>query len=184
MSNWKTTQEANEAAESFADFVDAEAEATSEFIPESTPLEEDSVSMEDDACLECCENCQDEDSFLTEEEEAPFLCLDCNVSTLRIREYYMVQFKLWELIVPNNHHEGMLCIGCVENRLGRQLVSEDFIEAPINYMQDKSERLLIRLGSWFRDFDGPFENRKALEAAVNELEKRDAGLAGRSVPAY
>lgn len=83
----------------------------------------------------------------------PQLCYDCGVDTVRIKEYYMIQFELWETAIPADIQHRELCLGCLETRLGRQLVSTDFIEAPVNYTKDKSERLLNRLGPWFRDFD-------------------------------
>lgn len=76
-----------------------------------------------------------------------FLCLDCQVDTSEIGEYYMVHFELWRKINPAD--KGMLCIGCVEERLGRFLIPTDFLDAPINYKthDDKSsDRLKARLG--------------------------------------
>lgn len=60
-----------------------------------------------------------------------FECLDCGTNTSTICEYYMVHSYLWHLANPDRP-EGMLCIGCLENRIGRQLRSGDFIHAPIN----------------------------------------------------
>ena len=62
----------------------------------------------------------------------------------------MLQFELWRRIVPENSHKGMLCIGCVEARLGRTLDSGDFLDAPINHMAStgvisSSRRLRDRL---------------------------------------
>jgi hypothetical protein len=51
----------------------------------------------------------------------------------------------------------MLCVGCLESRMGRQLVTEDFTAANFNehqlndFRKPKSERLLRRLtsnGEW------------------------------------
>lgn len=74
-----------------------------------------------------------------------FNCLDCQQNTSVLNEYYMVNFSLWIQCVPED--EGMLCIGCLETRLGRQLVSTDFIEAPINdgTFMPHSERLSSRI---------------------------------------
>jgi hypothetical protein len=38
-------------------------------------------------------------------------------------EYYMLRTELWRKVCRSNH---MLCIGCVEDRLGRKLVPTDF----------------------------------------------------------
>ena len=83
-------------------------------------------------------------------DDSDFNCLDCSVSTLDNREYYMLEFNLWELINPKD--SGMLCIGCVEKRLGRTLTSADFLDCPLNDMKREvigyaSDRLYNRLNS-------------------------------------
>lgn len=87
----------------------------------------------------------DDDDELTEEDLAAFDCLDCDVNTLENDEYYMIQFDMWKRIHPDN--DGMLCIGCLEKRLGRELIAADFIDAPVNNLDSgiKSERLINRL---------------------------------------
>jgi len=72
-------------------------------------------------------------------------CVDCRVNTDEIAEYYMVQFDLWES-AGMDPDGGMLCIGCLEERLGRELVGADFLDAPINkgYFP-RSDRFLARL---------------------------------------
>lgn len=59
-----------------------------------------------------------------------FNCLDCDIDTGDINEYYMVHDKLWRRINPQI--DGMLCVTCTETRLGRVLNHEDFTDAPIN----------------------------------------------------
>lgn len=87
-----------------------------------------------------------------------FRCLDCSVNTNKIREYYMVEFKLWYSVAG----KGMLCVGCLEERLGRFLTPEDFIEAPINYgIFGSSERLQDRLGDRFTKSPNWVSNDKA-----------------------
>jgi hypothetical protein len=83
----------------------------------------------------------DEDRELTAEEYAAFDCLDCNRSTLELREYYMVQFVLWDQVHPEN--KGMLCIECLEKRLGRKLTSTDFTECPLNEINKTDSSLLL-----------------------------------------
>ena len=80
-----------------------------------------------------------------------FLCLDCSVNTSESGEYYVVQSELWLSVVPSVT-AGMLCIGCLEARIGRQLTADDFTNAFINRPDwhsghGKSVRLLDRLGS-------------------------------------
>lgn len=62
-------------------------------------------------------------------------CIDCGVDTAEIREYYMIRSEVWLGAGMKHDHEpgdGMLCIGCLENRIGRRLVASDFPDYPIN----------------------------------------------------
>lgn len=58
------------------------------------------------------------------------------MNTLDIDEYYMVTPELWELgtIYADDYcsTDVMLCIGCLENRIGGKLTAGDFPELPIN----------------------------------------------------
>jgi hypothetical protein len=77
-----------------------------------------------------------------------FLCLDCERDTFR-NEYYMLRDAVW--LAANPKGSGMLCIGCIEERLNRRLCPADFIDAPINRLADplfvtpKSRRLSSRI---------------------------------------
>lgn len=75
-----------------------------------------------------------------------FLCLDCRVHTGEINEYFMVHDDLWFSVNPDG--EGMLCLGCLEARLGRPLAAADFTDAPVNRQSfaRQSERLRTALG--------------------------------------
>lgn len=88
-------------------------------------------------------------SYLEEEVSMmyAFRCLGCGVDTLWLKEYYMIHKKLW--LTVNSDDDGMLCIGCVESRLGRELNASDFTDAPVNSLDfgRKSERLIARLSS-------------------------------------
>ena len=57
-------------------------------------------------------------------------CLDCHVDTGKIGEHYMLKDEVWFLV--NNSKSGMLCIGCLEDRLGRKLLTSDFKDCHIN----------------------------------------------------
>lgn len=60
-------------------------------------------------------------------------------------EYYFIRTELWLTVVPSV--KGMLCVGCLETRLGRTLTAADFTDAYINqpgYIA-QSTRLLNRL---------------------------------------
>ena len=75
-----------------------------------------------------------------------FECAACSINTLHINEYYMVTDEVWQAAWPRQR--GMLCIGCLENRLGRELTASDFTDAPINRGYFKySERLAARLAA-------------------------------------
>ena len=84
---------------------------------------------------------------LSEDDEFwdDFLCLDCKVSTLFTNEYYMVNDSLWTAANPLDN--GMLCVSCLEGRIGRELHSGDFIDAPVNFMGPFSELLTLRFKS-------------------------------------
>lgn len=76
-----------------------------------------------------------------------FDCIDCKVNTLKICEYYMVKNHVW-------YHtglgpcDGMLCISCLENRIGRTLLSSDFVDLPINTTKMlRSPRLISRINN-------------------------------------
>jgi hypothetical protein len=57
-------------------------------------------------------------------------CLDCGANTIAIGEYYMLHDRVW--LEANPGGWGMLCIGCVEERLDRRLVFADFMDVPVN----------------------------------------------------
>lgn len=72
-------------------------------------------------------------------------CADCQIDTNAIAEYYMVHDWLWDKY--GVEHE-MLCIACLEDRLGRELDKYDFTDCPLNEPDmgwAKSDKLLERL---------------------------------------
>lgn len=69
-----------------------------------------------------------------------YLCRDCGIDTTPCTkrrgcrhkgrwEHYMVTDTVWSAA---GMQDGFLCIGCLEQRLGRILTPEDFTSAPIN----------------------------------------------------
>lgn len=79
---------------------------------------------------------------------ARFLCEDCGCDTGKMKEFYFIHTHLW--LSVSSSISGMLCIGCLEIRLGRQLVASDFTDASINSLRHgsgKSTRLVNRLTS-------------------------------------
>lgn len=79
------------------------------------------------------------------------LCVDCGMETFPA-EYYMVRDTVWPAdLGPAG---GMLCVGCLEVRLGRQLASADFVAAEINEPDSyTSPRLRARLTTGGRQRD-------------------------------
>lgn len=96
------------------------------------------------------------------------LCVDCKVNCFETNEYYMVTDACWKR-AGMTQNGGMLCIGCLEGRLGKRLQPRDFSECVLNWRNvfapdTVSQRLLSRyLGSnpftskWS---SGVFEQRK------------------------
>jgi hypothetical protein len=54
-----------------------------------------------------------------------FCCVDCRECTLCGGEYYMVSDELWTASGIASHG-GMLCLACLERRIGRRLTASDF----------------------------------------------------------
>ena len=82
-----------------------------------------------------------EDEYFNEDELENFICLDCGVNTALNNEYYMLEKEVWQEAVPDLW--GMLCLNCVELRLGRQLWPEDFMEAPLNYIHARLSAFML-----------------------------------------
>lgn len=68
-------------------------------------------------------------------------CCDCDVDTTEIGEFdYRLRDDVW--LAANGRVRGVLCIGCVENRLGRELTEADFV---LRWTSGRSARLMARL---------------------------------------
>lgn len=83
-------------------------------------------------------------------------CKDCRVNTLWIKEYYMVNDNVWISAGMHPQVPGMLCIGCLEHRLGRTLTRHDFNSYPINddlNNDPRSARLVNRLRTFTTNDD-------------------------------
>jgi len=74
-----------------------------------------------------------------------FTCKDCGMNTAPTvgNEFYAVTDDVWKKAEGG---EGILCIGCLELRLSRELAPNDFPYMPINFIFPQSERLAARLG--------------------------------------
>src|SRR6516162_4021196 len=75
-------------------------------------------------------------------------CTDCGYDTFG-NEYYMVRNAVWERALGHkipNFDDTILCIGCLEQRIGRTLTRHDFIDCPLNKGPwPRSERLRDRM---------------------------------------
>jgi hypothetical protein len=67
-----------------------------------------------------------------------FSCKDCASD---YDEYYMVQNDVWKACGAG---DGMLCIGCLEKRIGRKLRRQDFTDAPVNEIDLERQSLRLR----------------------------------------
>ena len=74
-----------------------------------------------------------------------WICEDCLDDTSKLKEHYYINDDIWYKIHPTE--SGMLCIGCVEVRLGRKLGPKDFPKVHINNFKlyPMSQRLLSRI---------------------------------------
>jgi len=75
------------------------------------------------------------------------LCVDCGRSTLKIKEYYMVHDSIWES-AGMDKNGGMLCLDCLEKRLGRNLNESDFPDYPVNKLTNILNKLKIGNKIW------------------------------------
>ena len=75
------------------------------------------------------------------------MCLDCKIDTGKAHEHYFVHTSLWLRAVGSK--TGMLCVGCLEGRIGRRLEGSDFSTAHINNpkLYPMSDRLRNRINS-------------------------------------
>lgn len=75
-----------------------------------------------------------------------FGCKDCGICTLCISEYYMVTDEVWEAAGLD---KGMVCIACLEARIGKTLTATDFTDCPLNIDSGwaRSDKLASRLAS-------------------------------------
>lgn len=92
---------------------------------------------------ECCDEVQ----------SVEFDCHDCKQDTITLGEFYIVVNSVWQ--AAKAHEDWMLCIGCLEERLGRKLVPDDFLDCPLNHLalrwvDKESDRQLDRKGGFFR----------------------------------
>jgi hypothetical protein len=67
-----------------------------------------------------------------------FSCADCAYD---YDEYYMVSDDIWK---AHGAGKGMLCIGCLEKRIGRLLRRQDFTDVPLNETNPETQSLRLQ----------------------------------------
>ena len=72
-----------------------------------------------------------------------FNCKCCGKSTLTNRDYYMLEDKLW-LELNNGKYEGMMCMDCVESKLGRKIAIKDLAPVPLNMINEDTRLVFIK----------------------------------------
>ena len=92
-------------------------------------------------------------------------CDDCRVDTIINNEWYMLKDEIWFQAIKaqpmrkNNKTNDILCIGCVEKRLGRKLTHVDFLNVFLNLPEFiHSDRLQDRLKGFEFKFEGGLHN--------------------------
>jgi hypothetical protein len=108
--------------------------------------------------------------------EFDFACHDCGADTCN--ERYMVTDEIWRQS-GLGVRDGLLCVGCLGTRLGRQLALTDFLWMPLNVtaLWTGSERLKDRLGAYFvfhrlRRFGDPLPLPKVREPLLMHQGRR------------
>jgi hypothetical protein len=118
-------------------------------------------------------------------------CADCGVGTNRLGEWYMVHDHIWEQAWSGRrkswqHLEGqeVLCIACLEKRLGRTLMASDFTDAPCNDPNPRrriSERLRARLTATERRRGRP-KGSKNKRSGPGKAIPMEEGALGEQAP--
>jgi hypothetical protein len=101
---------------------------------------------------------------MTMSELAETNCKDCRWCTILLGEFYMVHDHVWEQ-AQSEPKARFLCIGCLEERLGRMLTPDDFMDVKLNdpnKPQRVSSRLRKRLtGKAAYSTNGPYRACRA-----------------------
>ena len=68
-----------------------------------------------------------------------FICVDCGRDTWKDdKDYYMIRFDLWNKYGVG---EKMLCMKCIETRLGHKLTRDDITDCTLNHMNYYTSKL-------------------------------------------
>ena len=80
------------------------------------------------------------DALITNPSHEGFFCISCGMDTWD--EYYMLHLRIWKKVNPKI--KGMLCIKCVESRLGRKLSKKDFRKVLLNTDKDTKRTPILK----------------------------------------
>jgi hypothetical protein len=79
---------------------------------------------------------------LSKEDQAEWICNDCGKNCfLDEKDYYMLHSPLFFRL--NGSLKGMLCMDCVEKKLGRKLSADDIRICPLTIAQGKYTRNIL-----------------------------------------
>lgn len=109
-------------------------------------------------------------------------CCDCGLGCSAAGEWYMVTEPVWteawrDRLKPWHSLPGqtVLCIGCMEKRLGRTLCAADFTDAPVNSpkFSGMSDRLRDRLtATTSAPLDPPKRKRGRPKGSKDKLKRK------------
>jgi hypothetical protein len=120
-------------------------------------------------------------------------CKDCGNDTTPSRrgahnagkhEYYMVKDRVWHAAGMLSSLDGeILCIGCLEGRLGRRLKPRDFTPAVVNdpARPHHTPRLRSRLTGTPENLQKPAEKLEKNPSKIKDLQNDKNGRANRTV---
>ncbi len=83
-------------------------------------------------------------SMLMPQPQEVFPCTDCGHDCKLMGERYMVTFEVWARAQLLGGYAYMLCVRCLELRIGRRLVAGDFIRCGLNDGPQYHRSLLLR----------------------------------------
>lgn len=83
------------------------------------------------------------------EKDIDMICVDCGSDTEKIKEFFHVHDEVWAAATTKKEVPPykVLCVGCLELRIGRQLNASDFTDARVNRFGDHGDRLKSRLAT-------------------------------------
>jgi len=68
-----------------------------------------------------------------------FICVDCGKDTwVGNMDYYMIRLDLWDKYGVGDN---MLCVKCIETRLGHKLTRDDITDCMLNHINDYTSKL-------------------------------------------